>query len=86
MKHCISGQKVRVFFPHLVTTLCKKVRVLMEENEKFMKPTKILIGDPIYTLYVELHRKQIINWNQQKKNKKDGRPLLFEEEINSKYS
>ncbi|MFQ6667209.1 hypothetical protein Gotur_033309 [Gossypium turneri] len=25
MKRCTSSQKVGVFFPHLVTTLCKKV-------------------------------------------------------------
>ncbi|MBA0844914.1 hypothetical protein Goarm_022992 [Gossypium armourianum] len=54
MKRCISGQKVEVFFPHLVTTLCKKARVPMEDNEKFMKPTKSLIRDSIYTQYVEL--------------------------------
>ncbi|MBA0780172.1 hypothetical protein Gotri_004311 [Gossypium trilobum] len=33
MKRCISGQKVRVFFPHLVTTLCKRAGV-PEEKDK----------------------------------------------------
>ncbi|MFQ6623921.1 hypothetical protein Gotur_003935, partial [Gossypium turneri] len=40
MKQCISSQKVGVFFPHLVIALCKKAKVLIEDNEKFMKPTK----------------------------------------------
>ncbi|MBA0824749.1 hypothetical protein Goarm_021394, partial [Gossypium armourianum] len=54
MKQCISSQKVGVFFPHLVIALCKKAKVLIEDNEKFMKPTKSLIRDSIYTKYVEL--------------------------------
>ncbi|KAK5770927.1 hypothetical protein PVK06_047091 [Gossypium arboreum] len=49
MKHCISGQKVKVFFPHLVTTLRKKARVPMEVNEQFTRPAKSLIGDSMYT-------------------------------------
>ncbi|MBA0628446.1 hypothetical protein Godav_023171 [Gossypium davidsonii] len=45
MKHCINDQKVRVFFPHLVLALCKKLGVLMEANKQFMRLTKSLIGD-----------------------------------------
>ncbi|MFQ6626507.1 hypothetical protein Gotur_006230 [Gossypium turneri] len=36
--------KAQDFFPHLVTTLCKKVGVLMEANDQFMRVTKNLIG------------------------------------------
>ncbi|MBA0872988.1 hypothetical protein Goshw_024947 [Gossypium schwendimanii] len=36
--HC--NQKVEVFFPHLVTGLCRKAKILLEDHEEFMKPTK----------------------------------------------
>ncbi|MBA0676593.1 hypothetical protein Goari_018063, partial [Gossypium aridum] len=49
MKHCVSVQKVRIFFPHLVTTLYKTTEVPMEENEQFMHPTNNLIGDSMCT-------------------------------------
>ncbi|MBA0580755.1 hypothetical protein Gorai_022960, partial [Gossypium raimondii] len=71
MKCCISSQKVGVFFPHLMTSLCKIAEVLMEENEQFMRPTRSLIGDSMYTQYVELNQKQFINWNQRRKEKMD---------------
>ncbi|MBA0618590.1 hypothetical protein Godav_027910 [Gossypium davidsonii] len=34
LKCCVSGQKVRTFFPHLVMALCKTAEVPMEENER----------------------------------------------------
>ncbi|KAH1097567.1 hypothetical protein J1N35_014488 [Gossypium stocksii] len=43
----------------------------MGKNEQFMKPTKSVFGDSLYTQYVELQRKQIINWNQRRKEKMD---------------
>ncbi|KAL1078387.1 hypothetical protein V6Z11_D10G156900 [Gossypium hirsutum] len=33
MRRCISSQKVGVFFPHLVTALCKKAGVLMTSTK-----------------------------------------------------
>ncbi|MBA0812669.1 hypothetical protein Gohar_026614, partial [Gossypium harknessii] len=51
MKHCINDQKVKVFFPHLVLALCKKLGVLMEANKQFMRLTKSLIGDFMYTQF-----------------------------------
>ncbi|MBA0734124.1 hypothetical protein Gogos_018069 [Gossypium gossypioides] len=58
MKHCVSVQKVRIFFPHLVTALYKAVEVPMEENEQFMHPTKSLIGDSMYTHHQETEAQQ----------------------------
>ncbi|MBA0607787.1 hypothetical protein Godav_020051 [Gossypium davidsonii] len=34
MKCCVSCQKVEIFFPHLVSTLCKSAEFPMEENER----------------------------------------------------
>ncbi|MBA0730914.1 hypothetical protein Golax_025984, partial [Gossypium laxum] len=34
MKRCISGKKVGVFFPHLMTALCKRAGVPMESTEQ----------------------------------------------------
>ncbi|MBA0881690.1 hypothetical protein Goshw_029555 [Gossypium schwendimanii] len=46
------------FFPHLLTALCNQAEVLMSENEQFMKPTRSIIRDTLYTQYVKLQRKQ----------------------------
>ncbi|MBA0789352.1 hypothetical protein Gotri_026112 [Gossypium trilobum] len=41
----------------------------MEANEKFMRLTKSLLGDFMYTQYVELAQKQIKDWNQRRKRR-----------------
>ncbi|MBA0781903.1 hypothetical protein Gotri_002784 [Gossypium trilobum] len=71
MKRCVSGQKVRIFFPHLVTTLYKRACVPMEKFEQSMKPSRSIIGDTLYTQYMELRQKQIIYWNKCQKEKMD---------------
>ncbi|MBA0620372.1 hypothetical protein Godav_006096, partial [Gossypium davidsonii] len=43
----------------------------MSDNEQFMKPTRSIIGDTLYTQYVELQQKQITEWNQLRKKKMD---------------
>ncbi|MBA0824661.1 hypothetical protein Goarm_021314 [Gossypium armourianum] len=48
MRRCIGSQKVRVFFPHLVTTLSKKVGVPMTSTEQSLKPSKIIISDTLF--------------------------------------
>ncbi|MBA0787723.1 hypothetical protein Gotri_026238 [Gossypium trilobum] len=58
MKIYITGQKVGVFFPHLVTALCKKARVPMTTTEQFMKPSKSLIGDTLYTEDEEVEKEE----------------------------
>lgn len=63
MKHCVSGQKIGLLFPHLVTAPCQKARVQMSTNEQFMNPTKIVIGDLLYIQYIKLQKKKITKWN-----------------------
>ncbi|MBA0748106.1 hypothetical protein Gogos_004958, partial [Gossypium gossypioides] len=67
MNRCVNGQKVGIFFPHLVTALCKSAETPMEENEQFMHPTNSLKGYSMYTQYIKLNRKQIIDWDQRRK-------------------
>lgn len=43
----------------------------MSTKKQFMKSTKSLINNSIYTQYVELQRKQITEWNQRQKHKMD---------------
>ncbi|MFQ6622466.1 hypothetical protein Gotur_001806 [Gossypium turneri] len=74
MKRCISGQKVEVFFPHLVTTLCKKARVPMEDNEKFMKPTKNRedrFDDPLDARISTRHPRLIEKRSKEKEEEED---------------
>ncbi|MBA0765354.1 hypothetical protein Gotri_014567 [Gossypium trilobum] len=71
MRHCTQSEKPRIFFPHLEKELCGRAEVPMSENEQFMKPTRSIIRDSLYTKYVELQRKQIMNWNQRRKEKLD---------------
>ncbi|MBA0846965.1 hypothetical protein Goshw_010097 [Gossypium schwendimanii] len=47
----------------------------MDENELFMKPTRSIIGDSLYTKYVELQRKTIIDDGEG-----DEHNLLIEDE------
>ncbi|KAH1097155.1 hypothetical protein J1N35_014076, partial [Gossypium stocksii] len=49
--------------------LYRQVEVPMSENEQFMKPTRSIIIDTLYTQYVELQQKQITKWNQRRKKK-----------------
>ncbi|KAH1063808.1 hypothetical protein J1N35_028795 [Gossypium stocksii] len=76
MKRCINGQKVGVFFPHLVTALCKEVRISMTVTEQFIKQPKSIIRDSMYTQYIEIQRKQIWNLNKRRKEKMDIPTLL----------
>ncbi|KAH1107025.1 hypothetical protein J1N35_010793 [Gossypium stocksii] len=64
MKRCISSQKVRIFFPHLVMALCKRAGVQMVSNEQSIKLSKSTIGDTLCTQYTELCTKQIKKWNK----------------------
>ncbi|MBA0837804.1 hypothetical protein Goarm_009925 [Gossypium armourianum] len=56
--------KVGVFFPQLVTALCKKIGVLMASTEQSLKPSRSIIGDTLFTQYFELWAKQIKEWNK----------------------
>ncbi|MBA0875227.1 hypothetical protein Goshw_028197 [Gossypium schwendimanii] len=60
MKWYVSGQKVGIFFPHFVLAFCKSVEVPMDKNEQFMKQKKSIIGDSLYTHYVEVKRKKFL--------------------------
>ncbi|MBA0755402.1 hypothetical protein Gogos_019934 [Gossypium gossypioides] len=62
---CIRSQKVGVFFPHLMTALCKKVTVPMRYTEKSLKPSRNIIGDTLFQQYIELQDKQIKDRNKQ---------------------
>lgn len=57
MKRCISGQKVGIFFPHLETTMCKRVDVQMMNTEHSIRPSRSIIGDTLYKQYIELRQK-----------------------------
>ncbi|MFQ6661155.1 hypothetical protein Gotur_029402 [Gossypium turneri] len=56
--------RVGVFFPHLVTTICKRAGVSMACMEQSMKPSQSIIGDMLYTQYIKLRAKQIKEWNK----------------------
>ncbi|MBA0614899.1 hypothetical protein Godav_015128 [Gossypium davidsonii] len=64
MKRYVNSQKVGVFFPHLVTALCKRVGVPMASMEQSMKPSRSIIDDTLYTKYTELREKQIKELNK----------------------
>ncbi|MBA0785689.1 hypothetical protein Gotri_026284 [Gossypium trilobum] len=51
--------------------LCRRAKVPISENKQFMKPTRSIIRDTLYIQYVELYHKQIIEWNQRRKEKAD---------------
>ncbi|MBA0873957.1 hypothetical protein Goshw_009710 [Gossypium schwendimanii] len=69
MKRCVSGQKVRIFFPHLVMALCKSAGVPMASIEQSMKPSRSIISDAFYTQYTELQTKQMKEWNKRQQEK-----------------
>ncbi|KAH1114121.1 hypothetical protein J1N35_007499 [Gossypium stocksii] len=69
MKLFIQSQKVVLFFPHLVPALCRQAEVPTNKNKKYMKPTRSIIGDTLYTQYVELQQKQITEWTERRKMK-----------------
>ncbi|MBA0820060.1 hypothetical protein Gohar_028263 [Gossypium harknessii] len=52
IKRCISGQKVGVFFPHLVMTLCEREGVLMASTEQLLKLSRSIIADTLLHLNV----------------------------------
>ncbi|KAK5784282.1 hypothetical protein PVK06_038805 [Gossypium arboreum] len=66
MKRYIDSQKVGVFFPHLVTTLCKKLGVPMTSTKQQLNPSKSITGDTLFQQYIELRTKQIKDWNKRK--------------------
>ncbi|MBA0805059.1 hypothetical protein Gohar_004604 [Gossypium harknessii] len=49
MRRCVHNKKVEIFFPHLVIELCRRAKVPMCKNEKFMKATRSIIRDSLYT-------------------------------------
>ncbi|MBA0577187.1 hypothetical protein Golob_027394 [Gossypium lobatum] len=76
----VRGNEVRVTLREIcefynvsyyAKALCRKAKILLEDHKEFMKPTKCMIGDSLYTQYVELQRKQITDWNQRTKHKMD---------------
>ncbi|MBA0562763.1 hypothetical protein Golob_007786 [Gossypium lobatum] len=46
---CVHNQKVKIFFPHLVIEVYRRAEVPMGNNEKFMKATRSIIWDSLYT-------------------------------------
>ncbi|MFQ6653421.1 hypothetical protein Gotur_024836 [Gossypium turneri] len=80
MRRCIASQKVGVFFPHLVTTLCRKASALMTSIEQFLKQPKSITGDTLFQQYTELRTKQMKHWNKkQQKATATPAPLQREE-------
>ncbi|KAH1106721.1 hypothetical protein J1N35_010489 [Gossypium stocksii] len=53
-----------VFFPHLMTTLCKKASVPMTPTEQLLKPSRSVIDDTLFQQYIELRVKQIKDKNK----------------------
>ncbi|MBA0824888.1 hypothetical protein Goarm_021525 [Gossypium armourianum] len=65
MRICIGSLKVGVFFPHLMTKLCREAGVPITSIEQSLKPSKSIISDILFQQYIELRAKQIKNWNKQ---------------------
>lgn len=80
---CISEKKVKIFFPYLVTTLYKKAKVPMSTTKQFVKPTKSILRNSIYTKYVELNCKHIQDWNERWKKNMDA-PLSLNRKMKEK--
>ncbi|MBA0755585.1 hypothetical protein Gogos_005513 [Gossypium gossypioides] len=43
MKRCVQSEKAGLFFPYLVTGLCRQAEVPMSENNQLMKPMRRLV-------------------------------------------
>ncbi|MBA0596545.1 hypothetical protein Gorai_013361, partial [Gossypium raimondii] len=53
---CVVQNEVGIFFPHLITDLCRLARVPMAPNEQVNCPTKSLKGNPLYEKIHELQQ------------------------------
>ncbi|KAG4192514.1 hypothetical protein ERO13_A07G158305v2 [Gossypium hirsutum] len=58
MMKCLRSRKQSMYFPHLITTLCRRAEVLMSSVEPFTRLTTSVIRDNMYGQFVELQRKQ----------------------------
>ncbi|MBA0582325.1 hypothetical protein Gorai_024476, partial [Gossypium raimondii] len=54
MVRCVIREETGVFFPHLVTDLCRAAKVPMKPLEPFHRPTTHVIGDSIYKKFKEI--------------------------------
>ncbi|MBA0701751.1 hypothetical protein Goari_005525 [Gossypium aridum] len=57
MVECARNLGKGIFFPHLVTKLCKRAGVLIERMDKTMNPSRKLLGDDKFKQYVLLQTK-----------------------------
>ncbi|TYH91017.1 hypothetical protein ES332_A13G088400v1 [Gossypium tomentosum] len=55
----IHEEKVGLFFPHLITALCKKAKVPTGRSKWWLHPTMNTIGDSIYKYLIASHHKQV---------------------------
>ncbi|KAH1129744.1 hypothetical protein J1N35_001122 [Gossypium stocksii] len=58
MMKCLRSRKQSMYFPILITTLCRRAEVPMSPIEPLMRPKRSAIGDNMYRQFVELQRKQ----------------------------
>ncbi|MBA0675070.1 hypothetical protein Goari_016633 [Gossypium aridum] len=56
MKNCIVGGKVGIYFPHLITNLCRKVKVIIDPIEQSHQPIRSVIDDSMLHQFQALHR------------------------------
>ncbi|MBA0552348.1 hypothetical protein Golob_023169, partial [Gossypium lobatum] len=58
MVRCVIRNETGVFFPHLVTDLCRAAKVPMKPLEPFHRPTTHVIGNSIYKKFKALQQEQ----------------------------